>query len=124
MQTQIKKLNPKIEKKKENAKSRNRNAKIVATLGPATSSPENICALFEAGVDIIALEMCERVELSEAVAEAVSAVNLPLWVGVSANRSNDMSPLSAFSYVDRDFETLVRELSKVPALPCKNKIVL
>jgi len=30
---------------------RNRNAKIIATLGPATSSPEAIRALFEAGVD-------------------------------------------------------------------------
>lgn len=36
---------------------RNRNAKIVATLGPATSSPENICALFEAGVDVFRMNL-------------------------------------------------------------------
>ena len=31
---------------------RNRNAKIVATLGPASSSPEMIRALFDAGADV------------------------------------------------------------------------
>src|SRR4051795_7635588 len=31
---------------------RNRHAKIVATLGPASSSPEMIRALFEAGADV------------------------------------------------------------------------
>jgi pyruvate kinase len=31
---------------------RNRHAKIVATLGPASSSPEAIRALFEAGADV------------------------------------------------------------------------
>ena len=34
---------------------RHRNAKIVATLGPASSSPEMIRALFEAGVDVFRL---------------------------------------------------------------------
>lgn len=34
---------------------RNRNAKIVATLGPASSSPERIRALFEAGADVFRL---------------------------------------------------------------------
>src|SRR6267143_4020801 len=34
---------------------RNRNAKIVATLGPASSSPELIRALFDAGVDVFRL---------------------------------------------------------------------
>jgi len=72
--------------------------------------------LAEAGVDIIALEMCERVELSEAVAEAVTRVNIPIWIGVSASRREDDGPLSAFSYSDRDFEPLVRVLSKFPAL--------
>ena len=72
--------------------------------------------LAEAGVDIIALEMCERVELSEAVAEAVARVNIPIWIVVSASRREDDGRLSAFSYADRDFETLVRVLSKFPAL--------
>jgi pyruvate kinase len=34
---------------------RNRNAKIVATLGPASSSPELIRALFDAGADLFRL---------------------------------------------------------------------
>ena len=34
---------------------RNRNAKIVATLGPASSSPEKIQALFAAGADVFRL---------------------------------------------------------------------
>jgi pyruvate kinase len=34
---------------------RNRNAKIVATLGPASSSPEMIRALFDAGADVFRL---------------------------------------------------------------------
>ncbi len=34
---------------------RNRNAKIVATLGPASSSPELIRALFDAGADVFRL---------------------------------------------------------------------
>jgi pyruvate kinase len=32
-----------------------RNAKIVATLGPASSTPERIDALFEAGADVFRL---------------------------------------------------------------------
>src|ERR1700730_17982230 len=34
---------------------RNRNAKIVATLGPSTSTEESIRALFQAGVDVFRL---------------------------------------------------------------------
>jgi pyruvate kinase len=34
---------------------RQRHAKIVATLGPASSSPEMIRALFDAGVDVFRL---------------------------------------------------------------------
>jgi len=34
---------------------RNRNAKIIATLGPASSSPEDMAALFEAGADVFRL---------------------------------------------------------------------
>jgi S-methylmethionine-dependent homocysteine/selenocysteine methylase len=80
------------------------------------AAKEQAEVLADAGVDIIALEMCERVELSEAVVEAVTGVNLPVWIGVSAGRRKDDSSLSAFSYSDRDFETLVRVLSKFSAL--------
>src|SRR4051812_42065508 len=36
-------------------RNRNRNAKILATLGPASSSPEVIRALFHAGADVFRL---------------------------------------------------------------------
>ena len=36
---------------------RRRKTKILATLGPSSSSPENIRALFEAGVDVFRINM-------------------------------------------------------------------
>jgi pyruvate kinase len=36
---------------------RNRNAKIIATLGPASTSKEKIAALFRAGADVFRLNM-------------------------------------------------------------------
>ena len=71
--------------------------------------------LAEAGVEIIALEMCERVELSEAVIDAVMGLGLPVWIGVSARTHEGHNRLSSFSYPDRDFEKLVVALSKYPA---------
>ena len=68
--------------------------------------------LAESGVDIIALEMCERLELSEAVASAVTGLGLPVWIGVSARTHKDHDSLSSFSYADRDFENLVKVLCK------------
>jgi homocysteine S-methyltransferase len=76
------------------------------------AAKEQAEVLVDSGVDIIALEMCERVELSEAVASAVIGLGLPLWIGVSARTYKDHGSLSSFSYVDRDFENLVRVLSK------------
>ena len=68
--------------------------------------------LAESGVDIIALEMCERVELSEAVASAVIGLGLPVWIGISARAHKGHDSLSSFSYADRDFENLVKVLCK------------
>ena len=78
------------------------------------AAAEQAGILAEAGVEILALEMCERVELSEAVAEAVTSVGLPVWLGVSARSHRDHDNLSAFGYPERDFEELVKALSNYP----------
>ena len=79
-------------------------------VGRAAAEQAEILA--EAGVDILAVEMCERVELSDAVIEAVISIGLPVWLGVSARRHRDQNHLSAFGYPARDFEELVRAISK------------
>jgi len=68
--------------------------------------------LAEAGVEILAVEMCERVELSDAVTEAVTGVGLPVWLGVSARRHPGQDSLSSFGYPERDFEEVVKVLSR------------
>ena len=79
-------------------------------VGRAAAEQAEILA--EAGVDILAVEMCERVELSDAVIEAVMSIGLPVWLGLSARRHRDQDHLSAFGYPERDFEELVRAISK------------
>ena len=79
-------------------------------VGRAAAEQAEILA--EAGVDILAVEMCERVELSDAVTEAVMSIGLPVWLGVSARRHRDQDYLSAFGYPERDFEELVQAISK------------
>mgnify|MGYP001167901412 FL=1 len=79
-------------------------------VGRAAAEQAEILA--EAGVDILAVEMCERVELSDAVIEAVMSIGLPVWLGVSARRHRDQDHLSAFGYPERDFEELARAISK------------
>ncbi len=90
---------------------------------PAWNSPEVVGQaaaeqaeiLAEAGVEILAVEMCERAELSDAVVEAVFRVGLPVWLGVSARRHQDQDRLSSFGYPERDFEGVVEVVSRYPA---------
>lgn len=49
-------------KRKASSIRRSRSTKIVATLGPGTSSPERIRALFEAGVDVFRLNFSHGVQ--------------------------------------------------------------
>lgn len=71
--------------------------------------------LAQAGVDFFALEMCERVEFSEAAIEATLELGLPVWIGVSARRFPDSAALSVFDYEALGFECLVRRLARYPA---------
>ena len=70
--------------------------------------------LAESGVDILALEMCERVELSEAVADAVIGLGLPVWIGVSARTHQGHTKLATASYADCSFEEIVKRISSYP----------
>ena len=72
--------------------------------------------LAEAGVDLIALEMCERLELSVAATEAAAEFGLPLWLGLSAQSYKDHDVLSVFDYADIGFEPLVQGLAEHPAM--------
>jgi homocysteine S-methyltransferase len=72
--------------------------------------------LSAAGVDLLALEMCERVEFSVAVIEAASETGLPLWIGMSAKTHAGADGLSTFDYADRSFDALVHALSKYSAM--------
>jgi homocysteine S-methyltransferase len=72
--------------------------------------------LHAAGVDALALEMCERVEFSIATVEAAMETGLPLWIGVSAQRHKGANEIATFDYADRGLDELVRALAKYPAM--------
>jgi pyruvate kinase len=64
---------------------RNRNAKIIATLGPASSSPASIRALFEAGADVFRLNFshgshAEHRERYEAIRQVERDTGRPIGV--------------------------------------------
>ena len=72
--------------------------------------------LAEAGVDLIALEMCQEIELSIAATEAVLETGLPFWIGMSAQTHQGCDNLSVFDYAELDFESLVKALAGYPAM--------
>lgn len=80
------------------------------------STREQAGLLAEAGVDLIALEMCEKTTFSVAATSAALEIGLPVWIGVSARTHKDGGPLSVFSYEDPDFESLVKCLAGYPAM--------
>ena len=91
-------------------------------LNPTWCSPEVVGqaareqaeVLAESGVDILALEMCERVELSEAVTDAIIGLGLPVWMGVSARTHQGQTELATASYADCSFEEMVKRISTYP----------
>lgn len=80
------------------------------------SAQEQAELLAEAGVDLIALEMCEELDFSAAAIEAALETGLPIWVGASARTHKGSRTLSAFDYAELDFESLVKGLCKYPAM--------
>ncbi|NNE63796.1 MAG: homocysteine S-methyltransferase family protein [Gammaproteobacteria bacterium] len=80
------------------------------------SSREQAELLAEAGVDLIALEMCQEIELSIAATEAALETGLPVWIGMSAKTHKDCDHLSVFDYPELNFESLVKALSGYPAM--------
>jgi S-methylmethionine-dependent homocysteine/selenocysteine methylase len=69
-----------------------------------------------AGVDALALEMCERVEFSIATIEAAMETGLPLWIGVSARHHKGADEIATFDYADRSLDELVAALAQYPAI--------
>ncbi len=80
------------------------------------STREQAGLLVDAGVDLIALEMCERTAFSVAAINAVLETGLPVWIGLSAQTHKGSRSLSVFSYGDLDFESLVQVLAEYPAM--------
>ena len=80
------------------------------------STREQAGLLVKAGVDLIALEMCERTAFSVAAINAVLETGLPVWIGLSAQTHKGSRSLSVFSYGDLDFESLVQVLAGYPAM--------
>ncbi|MFC1681431.1 homocysteine S-methyltransferase family protein [Pseudomonadota bacterium] len=72
--------------------------------------------LAKAGVDLIALEMCENTPYSVAAIEAALETGLPVWVGVSARTHEGRESLSVFDYAEIDFDGLARSLSGFPVM--------
>lgn len=80
------------------------------------SSLEQAELLADSGVDLIALEMCQEIELAIAATEAALKTGLPIWIGMSARTHQGSDYLSAFDYPGLKFENLVEALSKYPAM--------
>ena len=85
-----------------------------AAIGDSVREQAEILA--EAGVDLLALEMCEQVDMSAAAVEAAMETGLPIWTGVSARAHAECASLSVFDYAELDFESLVRRLARYPAM--------
>jgi S-methylmethionine-dependent homocysteine/selenocysteine methylase len=72
--------------------------------------------LAEAGVDLIALEMCQITTFSVAAANAVMQVGLPFWIGLSARTHKGSNSLSVFDHKQADFESPVKALAEFPTM--------
>jgi len=80
------------------------------------STREQAEILVQAGVDLIALEMCEQIDFSVAAVDAALEFELPLWIGLSAQTHKGCSSLSVFDYQALGFENLVKSLAGYPSM--------
>ncbi len=80
------------------------------------STREQAEILAQAGVDLIALEMCEQIEFSVAAIDATLEFGLPVWIGISAQTHKNSHSLSVFDYQELSFENLVKHLAGYPAM--------
>lgn len=67
--------------------------------------------LAEAGVDLIALEMCQSLARSRLAVEAALSTGLPVWLGASCKRRPEMARLGTFDAPPEDFEALAAALA-------------
>lgn len=77
----------------------------------AASCREQADLLAEAGVDLIALEMCSDPQRSALAAEAALATGLPVWLGVSCRRDGECGRLVSFDPPHGDFAAFVAGLA-------------
>ena len=75
------------------------------------SLKEQALLLAEAGVDLIALEMCESDTASHLAVEAALETGLPVWLGLSCRRHPEEGKLVSFDPPHIEFEPLVRKLT-------------
>ncbi len=80
----------------------------------ARTSREQAQLLAKAGVEIIALEMCERTEYSKPVVESALETGLPVWIGMSAMHHKGCDHLGVFDDSSRHFDELVQALANYP----------
>jgi S-methylmethionine-dependent homocysteine/selenocysteine methylase len=80
------------------------------------STREQAEILAQAGVDLIALEMCQRTSFSIAAVDAALEFGLPVWIGVSARTHKGSSSLSVFDHAELSFESLVKNLAGYPSM--------
>ncbi len=73
----------------------------------AVSVAEQAKILATAGVDLLALEMCQEPEFSVPAIQAAMETGLPVWIGVSCQSRPNVAMLPVFDYADRSFEHLV-----------------
>ena len=77
----------------------------------AASLKEQAEILAEAGVELIALEMCQHPVHSRLAVEAALGTGLPVWLGASCQRHKGEDRMSVFDYPGKDFEALLAGLA-------------